>query len=110
MSANARAALKDELDTANEEIINIEQTLYESKNVQNQMVEQMKELEERNLILEEQNKHWKGLADNAKNLIYCARHDDDTDRKLGNFVNTFPEREKLKILFLRESEGVYRFG
>ena len=22
----------------------------------------------------------------------------------------FPEREKLKIMFLRETEGVYRFG
>lgn len=25
-------------------------------------------------------------------------------------MNEYPEREKLKILFLRESEGVYQFG
>jgi len=25
-------------------------------------------------------------------------------------LNKFPEREKLKIMFLRESEGVYFFG
>ena len=29
---------------------------------------------------------------------------------MGAFVNKFPEREKLNIMFLRESEGVYRFG
>ena len=29
---------------------------------------------------------------------------------LGRFLNRYPEKEKMKILFLRESEGVYRFG
>ena len=29
---------------------------------------------------------------------------------LGNYLNNYPERESLKILFLRESEGVYQFG
>ena len=29
---------------------------------------------------------------------------------MGNFLNGYPEREKMKILFLRESEGVYKFG
>ena len=32
------------------------------------------------------------------------------DQALGNFLNTYPEREAMKILFLRESEGVYQFG
>jgi hypothetical protein len=32
---------------------------------------------------------------------------DNIDLALGNFINSFPEREKLKILFIRESEGVY---
>jgi len=25
-------------------------------------------------------------------------------------VNKYPEKENMKIMFLRESEGVYRFG
>ena len=29
---------------------------------------------------------------------------------LGNFLNRYPERKKMKIMFLRESEGVYQFG
>ena len=29
---------------------------------------------------------------------------------LAGYLNTYPEKEKMKILFLRESEGVYQFG
>jgi hypothetical protein len=29
---------------------------------------------------------------------------------LAEYINNFPERQKLKILFMRESEGVYQFG
>ena len=29
---------------------------------------------------------------------------------MANFINGYPERDKMKILFLRESEGVYQFG
>jgi len=29
---------------------------------------------------------------------------------LGNYLNLYPERNKIKIMFLRESEGVYMFG
>lgn len=42
--------------------------------------------------------------------IYIARKGDQTDEALAQFLNNYPEREKLKILFIRESEGNYRFG
>ena len=29
---------------------------------------------------------------------------------MAEYINNFPERQKLKILFMRESEGVYQFG
>jgi len=29
---------------------------------------------------------------------------------LANHINAFPEKKMMKIMFLRESEGVYRFG
>ncbi len=45
-----------------------------------------------------------------KNMIYRASRTDFVDEKLGEFLCTYPEREKIKILFLRESEGVYQFG
>ena len=36
--------------------------------------------------------------------------DDEVDKKLADFVNNYPDRNKLKIMFMRESEGVYSFG
>ena len=39
--------------------------------------------------------------------MYIPVKDDVVDRKLAEFINNYPERQKLKIMFLRESEGVY---
>ena len=30
--------------------------------------------------------------------------------KLAEYINNYPDRQKLKIMFMRESEGVYEFG
>ena len=30
--------------------------------------------------------------------------------KLAEYINNYPDRHKLKIMFMRESEGVYEFG
>ena len=46
----------------------------------------------------------------AKYRIYVPKRDDQIDLALGEFLNTYPERENMKILFLRESEGIYQFG
>lgn len=35
---------------------------------------------------------------------------DKVDQVLCNYVNQYPERDRIKVLFLRESEGVYQFG
>ena len=41
---------------------------------------------------------------------YIPKKGDEIDEALANFINTFPEKEKIKIMFLREHEGVYTFG
>ena len=41
---------------------------------------------------------------------YIPHSGDPTDEALSSFINTHPEGEKMKIMFLRESEGVYTFG
>lgn len=45
-----------------------------------------------------------------KNACYISRKADKVDQALGKFINEYPEKEKMKIMFLRESEGVYQFG
>ena len=42
--------------------------------------------------------------------VYIPMKDDSVDRKLAEFINNYPERSKLKIMFMRETEGVYQFG
>jgi hypothetical protein len=36
--------------------------------------------------------------------------EDPVDKKLAEYINNYPERSKLKIMFMRESEGIYSFG
>ena len=42
--------------------------------------------------------------------IYIGHKKDKIDMHLANYLNSYPERDKMNILFLRESEGVYQFG
>ena len=42
--------------------------------------------------------------------VYIPVKDDKVDRKIAEYINNYPDRQKLKILFMRESEGVYQFG
>lgn len=32
------------------------------------------------------------------------------DCRLADFINNYPDRQRLRIMFYRESEGVYQFG
>ena len=42
--------------------------------------------------------------------VYIPVQNDTIDKKLAEYINNYPERAKLKIMFLRESEGIYQFG
>ena len=42
--------------------------------------------------------------------IYIPARDDIIDKKLAEYINNYPDRTRLKIMFMRESEGVYQFG
>ena len=35
---------------------------------------------------------------------------DQIDITLSEYINSYPDKKKLKIMFMRESEGVYQFG
>jgi len=42
--------------------------------------------------------------------VYIPVKNDQVDRHLAEFLNNYPNRSKLKIMFMRESEGTYMFG
>ena len=46
----------------------------------------------------------------AKVAIYVPAKDDPLDFKMAEFINNYPHRNRLKVMFMRESEGVYEFG
>jgi len=42
--------------------------------------------------------------------VYIPVKNDLIDKRLAEYINNYPDRSKLKIMFMRESEGVYEFG
>ena len=42
--------------------------------------------------------------------VYIPVKDDPVDKLLADFINNYPDRAKLKIMFQRQSQGVYSFG
>ena len=42
--------------------------------------------------------------------VYIPVKNDPIDKKLAEYINNYPDRQKLKIMFMRESSGVYQFG
>ena len=46
----------------------------------------------------------------ARVAVDVPMKDDPVDQKIAEFINNYPERNKLKIMFMRDSAGVYEFG
>jgi len=42
--------------------------------------------------------------------VYIPVDDDSVDSKLAEYINNYPERSRLRVMFMRESSGVYQFG
>ena len=39
--------------------------------------------------------------------VYIPVNGDVIDKRIAEYINNYPDRSKLKIMFMRESEGVY---
>ena len=46
----------------------------------------------------------------ARVAVYVPMRDDPVDMKIAEFINNYPDRNKLKIMFMRSTPGVYEFG
>lgn len=46
----------------------------------------------------------------AKVAVYVPVKGDELDQRMAEFINNYPERSKLKIMFMRECSGIYHFG
>lgn len=88
----------------------MEEEVFAAKTSLNDILEEMKTMEEEMKAIMIENERMNEDFKECRRLIYKANKECPVDMALGRALNTFPEREALRIMFLRESEGVYRFG
>ena len=46
----------------------------------------------------------------ARVAVYIPFKNDAIDQRMADFINNYPDRNKLKVMFMRDQEGVYDFG
>ena len=111
-SEDARRRLKLEVDEMTRKMIVMEEQLFESKSLQLELLDNIKLLENNLKYAEEKLRELISVNEQLERgqAIYIAKKNDRIDNLLAKELNNYPERDKLKIMFLRESEGVYQFG
>lgn len=111
--------LNKSLEEKAEELYNVNKVLHETQveleatqadleDCSNDLEEMTKKFEDSKLRCGELMRNIEGFIKGECN--YIGHREDQIDKTLANFIHQYPEREKMKIMFLRESEGVYQFG
>ena len=100
-----KGVLQSELRQANLYIRSLDDKIYKANNTSLELLRQLKEAETEIETL----KHYI-IELKQRIAVYIPVKEDAIDRKLAEYINNYPERAKLKIMFMRESEGIYQFG
>ena len=83
----------------------LEERVFDANQQSLDLLKQVRNLELENLTLKNY------IIDlKARVAVYVPVKDDPIDQKVAEYINSYPDRNKLKIMFMRESEGVYQFG
>lgn len=83
----------------------MEEKVYKSNKISLELLKQLKDAEIEISSLQQY------IIDLKQRIaVYIPMKDDGVDRKLAEYINNYPDRSKLKIMFMRESDGVYQFG
>ena len=100
-----RETLQKQTEQACECANDLERRVYEAN-------KQSLDLLKRTRDLELENDTLKGYIIDlkARVAIYVPIQSDPVDLKMAEFINNYPDRNKLKIMFMREQSGVYSFG
>jgi septal ring factor EnvC (AmiA/AmiB activator) len=97
-----KAKVQNELETASDYILALEEKVYKANKTSLELLRQLKDSE---LEIETLKSYIIELK--QKIAVYIPVKDDAIDKKLAEFINNYPDRQRLKIMFMRESEGVY---
>ena len=105
LQTEQKKILQRELLQAADYMNELEEKVYNANKTSLELLKQLKDSEDEIDGL----KHYI-LELKSRMAVYIPFTEDEVDVKLAEFINNYPERSKLKIMFLRESQGVYQFG
>ena len=100
-----KQGLQKEVTEASKYIETIEERVYEANKTSLDLLSTLKDAEAEVETLKSYIIDLKGRI-----AVYVPVKGDPIDKKLADYINNYPDRQKLKIMFMRESEGVYEFG
>ena len=97
--------LQNEVLTASEYVVNLEDKCWQANKTSLDLLSTVKELETEIETL-------KGFIVDlkARAVFYIPVKNDPVDIKLAEYINSYPDRQKLKVMFQRELAGQYTFG
>ena len=94
-----------DLETASDYITELETKIYQTNVTSLDLLKQLKDCESEIDALKTY------IIDlKSRIAVYIPVKNDMTDKRLAEYINNYPERAKLRIMFMRESEGIYQFG
>ena len=100
-----KAELHSDLTAASDYMLTLEEKVYSANKSNLDLLKQRKKDEEEIANLKSYI-----LEIKARVAIYVPLTEDPVDVKIAEYINNYPDRAKLKIMFMRESAGVYAFG
>ena len=104
-SMTIRTDLQRKLERSTAYVLEMEEKVYKSNRISLEILKELKDSEVEIGALQQY------IVDLKQRIaVYIPVKEDQVDRKLAEYINNYPERNKLKIMFMRESSGVYQFG
>jgi chromosome segregation ATPase len=100
-----RNHLRDELTKAGDFMVDLEEKVHKANSTSLTLLNKVKEGEREVDVLKDYIYELKSRV-----AIYIPVREDPIDKKLAEYINNYPDRSKLKIMFMRESSGIYQFG
>ena len=114
-----RQVLQDELQNASAYIIELEDKFFKQQKTSLELLKNLKDVETHNDDLSSEIHHLRIEIETYRNYItdlksriavYVPVKNDFIDGRIAEYINHYPDRTKLRVMFLRESEGIYQFG
>ena len=94
-----------EIESQQNYLAQMEDKMYKANVTSLELLKQLKASEQENESLKLY------IVDMKQKLaVYIAASDDAVDAALAEYINSYPDRRKLKVMFYRVEPGVYTFG